>query len=116
MSYTLSILCQDLRFLCFFTDFCAHICNHFYSNHQETPDVNEKIKESLRAYGPPILQGAISTVLAVIPMFWVPSYILLTFSKMVLLVIVEGALHGLIILPAIMAIEAAIANFCRKTV
>ena len=98
----------------FFTDFCAHICNHFYSKHQETPDVNKKIKESLRAYGPPILQGAISTVLAVIPLFWLPSYILQTFSKMVLLVVAEGALHGLIILPAIMAVDAAIANFCRK--
>ena len=112
------VISRDKQKLRFFTDFCAHICNHFYSNHssQETLDVKGKIKESLRAYGPPIVQGAISTVLAVIPMFWVPSYILQTFSKMVLLVIAEGALHGLIILPAIMAIEAAIANFCRKTV
>ena len=34
--------------------------------------------------------------------------------KMVLLVVAEGALHGLIILPAIMAVEAAIANFCKE--
>ena len=110
------VISRDKQKLLFFTDFCAHICNHFYSNHssQEALDVKGKIKESLRAYGPPIVQGAISTVLAVIPLFWLPSYILQTFSKMVLLVVAEGALHGLIILPAIMAVEAAIANFCRK--
>ena len=49
------------------------------------------------ALGLPILQGAISTILGVIGLALAPSYIFLTFFKMVLLVIVLGALHGLIL-------------------
>lgn len=87
----------------FSVDFCAHICNHFYTSHQEEAiDVNEKIKESLSAYGPPIVQGAISTILGVLPMFYLSSYILQSFTKMVILVITLGALHGLMVLPALM--------------
>ena len=97
-------------FILILTDFCAHICNHFYSSGgpQDTQDVNEEIKESLRAYGPPIVQGAISTILAVFPMFFLPSYILQSFTKMVMMVIGLGALHGLIVLPAIMGIVVRI--------
>lgn len=77
-------------------------------------DVNEKIKGSLSAYGPPIVQGAISTILAVIPMFVLPSYILQSFTKMVTLVIGVGAFHGLIVLPAIMAFWADCSDFIGK--
>ena len=51
-----------------------------------------------------LIQGCISTVLAVLPLFLIRSYILHTFTKMVLLVIGLGALHGLVIIPAIMAL------------
>ena len=51
-----------------------------------------------------LIQGSISTVLAVLPLFLIRSYILHTFTKMVLLVIGLGALHGLVIIPAIMAL------------
>ena len=70
--------------------------------------MNEEIKESLRAYGPPIVQGAISTILAVLPMITLPSYILQSFTIMVMMVIGLGALHGLIVLPAIMGIVVRI--------
>ena len=66
----------------------------------------------MTAYGPPIVKGAISTVLAVVPLFFIPSYIQQTFSKMVVLVIFCGALHGLIIIPAMMAtLQSAITKF-----
>ena len=55
------------------------------------------------ALGYPILQGAISTILGVIGLALAPSYIFLTFFKMVLLVIVLGALHGLILLPVLLS-------------
>ena len=55
------------------------------------------------ALGLPILQGAISTILGVIGLALAPSYIFLTFFKMVLLVIVLGALHGLILLPVLLS-------------
>ena len=58
----------------------------------------------MSAYGPPIVQGAISTIIATLPLFYIRSYILNTFAKMVLLVVGLGALHGLILLPSFMAL------------
>lgn len=55
------------------------------------------------ALGLPIVQGAISTILGVIGLALAPSYIFLTFFKMILLVIVLGALHGLILLPVLLS-------------
>lgn len=57
------------------------------------------MRETLAAYGAPIFQGGISTLLAVAPLFWANSYILETFSKMVTLVITLGVAHGVLILP-----------------
>merc|ERR1719360_14545 len=65
--------------------------------------VKERVKDSMYALGLPIVQGAISTVLGVIGLALAPSYIFLTFFKMVLLVIVLGALHGLILLPVLLS-------------
>lgn len=55
------------------------------------------------ALGLPIVQGAISTILGVIGLALAPSYIFLTFFKMIMLVIVLGALHGLILLPVLLS-------------
>merc|ERR1719418_26292 len=75
----------------FSVDFSAHISYHFMSR-KDMP-VKERVKDSMYALGLPILQGAISTILGVIGLALAPSYIFLTFFKMVLLVIVLGALH-----------------------
>ena len=50
-------LCNFSFLLYFFSDFCAHICNHFYTSTEESTSVDLKIDESLSAYGPPIIQG-----------------------------------------------------------
>lgn len=65
--------------------------------------VKERVRDSMYALGYPILQGAISTILGVIGLALAPSYIFYTFFKMVLLVIVLGALHGLILLPVLLS-------------
>ena len=49
-------------------------------------------------------QGAISTILGVIGLMIAPSYIFVTFFKMVFLVIFLGAAHGLILLPVLLSI------------
>jgi len=85
----------------FSVDFSAHISYHFMSR-KDMP-VKERVKDSMYALGLPILQGAISTILGVIGLALAPSYIFLTFFKMVLLVIVLGALHGLILLPVLLS-------------
>jgi len=56
------------------------------------------------ALGMPVVQGACSTIIGVIGLAMAPSYIFITFFKMVFLVIVLGALHGLILLPVLLSL------------
>ena len=86
----------------FSVDFSAHISYHFMSKAHLTPD--ERVRDSLYALGLPIIQGAVSTILGVIGLIIAPSYIFITFFKMVFLVIVLGALHGIFLLPVLLSI------------
>ena len=63
--------------------------------------------------GLPILQGAVSTILGVIGLMIAPSYIFVTFFKMVFLVISLGFLHGLFLLPVLLSIFGP--GSCSKT-
>ncbi len=56
------------------------------------------------AYGPPIVQGSVSTLLGVAPLALLESYLMQTFAKMVALVVSFGVLHGLLILPVMMVL------------
>jgi len=85
----------------FSVDFAAHISYHYMSS-EGTPD--ERVKNSLYGLGAPIVQGAVSTILGVIGLMLAPSYIFVTFFKMVFLVICLGALHGLFLLPVLLSI------------
>lgn len=81
----------------FSVDFSAHITHHFISSTDMDP--NERIKSSLEAFGMPIIQSAFSTVLGVMPLFFIDSYILQSFATMMTLVICLGTIHGLVFLP-----------------
>jgi len=70
---------------------------------RQSMPVKERVKDSMYALGMPITQGAITTIVGVIGLVLAPSYIFNTFFKMVLLVIVLGALHGLILLPVLLS-------------
>jgi len=86
----------------FSVDFTAHICYHYMSEEEKTPE--ERISASLYALGIPIIQGAVSTILGVIGLALAPSYVYVTFFKMVFLVIFLGAAHGLILLPVLLSL------------
>ncbi|XP_059090006.1 patched domain-containing protein 3-like [Tigriopus californicus] len=81
----------------FSVDFSAHITHHFISSVDMDP--NERIKSSLEAFGMPIIQSALSTILGVMPLFFIDSYILQSFATMMTLVICLGTIHGLVFLP-----------------
>ena len=57
----------------------------------------------MRVYGLPVLQSAFSTALVVAPLLIPSSYILQSFAKIVFLIVFLGAVHGLIVLPALLA-------------
>lgn len=86
----------------FSVDFSAHISYHFMS--RKNMSIPERVRDSMYALGLPIAQGAISTILGVIGLAMAPSYIFITFFKMVFLVIVLGALHGLVLLPVLLSL------------
>ncbi|KAM6216193.1 patched domain-containing protein 3 [Rhynchocyon petersi] len=78
-------------------DFSAHICYAFVSSSQ--PSVNQKAIEALYLIGYPVLQSAVSTVVGVCVLYTSNAYIFRTFFKIIFLVMVFGAAHGLIFIP-----------------
>ncbi|PIO76835.1 hypothetical protein TELCIR_01080 [Teladorsagia circumcincta] len=45
------------------------------------------------------LQASLSTLICMIPLFFVPVYIIVAFAKTVCLVAIFGLLHGIVIIP-----------------
>lgn len=86
----------------FSVDFTAHICYAYVSS--EADGSNAKTKESLYSLGLPVFQGAASTLLGVSALLFVGSYIFLVFFKMIVLVTVIGALHGILLLPVLLSL------------
>ncbi|KAA0702919.1 Patched domain-containing protein 3 RND-type protein RNDEu-3 [Triplophysa tibetana] len=81
----------------FSVDFSAHISYAFVSSEEES--VNEKAKEALYKLGYPIIQGAASTIAGVVVLAAAKSYIFRTFFKIMFLVILFGAVHGVVFIP-----------------
>ena len=57
----------------------------------------------MRAYGTPVLLSTISTTIVVVPLLPPSSYILHSFSKIVIATVSLGAVHGLLVLPTLLA-------------
>ncbi|XP_044280949.1 patched domain-containing protein 3 [Varanus komodoensis] len=81
----------------FSVDFSAHISYSFVASKKS--EVNDKAVEALYHLGYPVLQGALSTLLGVAMLSSATSYIFRTFFKIMFLVILFGAVHGLIFIP-----------------
>eukprot|EP00095_Tigriopus_kingsejongensis_P005739 maker-scaffold28_size608977-snap-gene-1.19 protein:Tk05739 transcript:maker-scaffold28_size608977-snap-gene-1.19-mRNA-1 annotation:"AGAP010394-PA" len=86
----------------FSVDFSAHICYHYIAEDGKLPD--DRIRGSLYGLGIPIVQGALSTVVGVAGLGFAPSYLFVTFFKMIFLVIVLGVVHGLVLLPVLLSL------------
>lgn len=68
----------------------------------DTPE--ERVRQCLYSLGLPIVQGAVSTVLGVVALLVAPSYIFITFFKVIFLVIFIAAMHGLLLLPVLLSL------------
>uniref|UniRef100_A0A8D2LTI1 Patched domain-containing protein 3 n=2 Tax=Varanus komodoensis TaxID=61221 RepID=A0A8D2LTI1_VARKO len=84
----------------FSVDYSAHISYAFVSS--EKPKVNEKAVDALYRLGYPILQAAASTLVGVLVLSTSSTYIFRTFFKIITLVILFGAAHGLIFIPVLL--------------
>uniref|UniRef100_W5ML63 Patched domain-containing protein 3 n=1 Tax=Lepisosteus oculatus TaxID=7918 RepID=W5ML63_LEPOC len=92
----------------FSVDFSAHISYAFVSNKND--NVNAKAIDSLFDLGYPIVQGAASTVLGVVALAAAESYIFRTFFKIMFLVILFGAAHGIVFLPVFLTFFGICSN------
>ncbi|XP_061094913.1 patched domain-containing protein 3-like [Conger conger] len=81
----------------FSVDFSAHIAYAFISSSEVKPD--KKAVDALHKLGYPIVQGAVSTILGLVALSTSPSYIFRTFFKILFLVILFGAAHGIAFIP-----------------
>ncbi|XP_064018827.1 patched domain-containing protein 3-like [Pogoniulus pusillus] len=81
----------------FSVDFSAHISYAFVSSGESS--ANGRAIEALSLLGYPVLQGAVSTILGVVVLAAAKAYIFRTFFKIMFLVILFGALHGLVFIP-----------------
>lgn len=88
----------------FSVDFSAHISYHFAVS--EAPNGNARAIEALGHIGTPILQGALSTILAVLVLASSQSYIFTTFFKIMFLVMVFGFGHAMFLLPTVLSLTA----------
>jgi len=89
----------------FSVDFSAHISYHYLAA-EEGKSPYERLGHCLYALGPPILQGAATTILSVLPILRHDSYVIQTFAKMIFLVIALGLLHSILLLPVLLSIFA----------
>ncbi|KAI6074486.1 Patched domain-containing protein 3 [Aix galericulata] len=81
----------------FSVDFSAHISYAFVTSKESS--ANKKAIGALYQLGYPVLQGAISTILGVVILAAAKTYIFRTFFKIMFLVILFGAVHGLVFIP-----------------
>lgn len=97
----------------FSVDFSAHISYVFVTSGASS--ANKRAIEALSLLGYPILQGAVSTILGVVVLAAAKTYIFRTFFKIMLLVILFGALHGLVFIPVFLTFFGNIGSSPHNT-
>ncbi|XP_073695040.1 patched domain-containing protein 3 [Garra rufa] len=97
----------------FSVDFSAHISYAFVSS--EHSSANKKAVEAISKLGYPIVQGAVSTIAGVVVLAAAESYIFRTFFKIMFLVILFGAVHGIAFIPVFLAFFGTCGNYCEKS-
>uniref|UniRef100_A0A9J2PDX6 SSD domain-containing protein n=1 Tax=Ascaris lumbricoides TaxID=6252 RepID=A0A9J2PDX6_ASCLU len=83
----------------FSVDIPAHVTYHFYKTSGTT--VHGRLQRCLAAIMFPILQAALSTLLCVLSLLFVPIHMAVVFVKTMVLVVVIGLIHGLIVIPVL---------------
>ncbi|XP_003377905.1 putative patched domain-containing protein 3 [Trichinella spiralis] len=86
----------------FSVDFSAHIAYSYAINDGNRS--KDRIRIALGNLGWPIVQGGLSTVLGVVVLADVQSYMFVAFCKTVLLIILIGVMHGIFFLPVFISV------------
>ncbi|RXN09265.1 patched domain-containing 3-like protein [Labeo rohita] len=97
----------------FSVDFSAHISYAFVSS--EESSVNDKATDAITKLGYPIVQGAVSTIAGVVVLAAAKSYIFRTFFKIMFLVILFGAVHGITFIPVFLTFLGTCGQTCSNS-
>lgn len=82
-------------------DYSAHICHSFLSAEGTN---NERVHKALKEIGPSVLNGGVSTFLAVLPLAFSTSFIFQVFFVMFAYIVIFGLFHGLFFLPVLLSL------------
>ncbi len=90
--------------LFFSVDYTVHISYHYQHHLQKDPTVSKHIvlQDTVRAVGWPMVQAGISTFLAVFPLVGL-YHVASVFVRTMFLLSVIGLIHGLVIVPTLLA-------------
>ncbi len=104
LGINLDVISMIVLVMCvgFSVDYSAHVAAHFVRS--SVDDENQRLRDCLTCYGPPVAKSATSTALGVLPLLFVDSYITQTFAKLMLAVVTVGLMHGLILLPTVLSL------------
>ncbi len=97
----------------FSVDFSAHISYAFVSSEKSSAD--EKATDAITKLGYPIVQGAVSTIAGVVVLAAAESYIFRTFFKIMFLVILFGAVHGIAFIPVFLTFLGTCGQTCSNS-
>ncbi|CEM33874.1 unnamed protein product [Vitrella brassicaformis CCMP3155] len=86
----------------FSVDYTTHMCHTF--SHCVGPTRNHRVAETLILMGNPVLQGMLSTFLAMLVLLTMGSFISDVFFRMMTLVLWIGFGHGIIMLPVVLSL------------
>lgn len=100
------VMINVLMAIGFSVDFCAHICYHYFKYCKKTFDSAPKESWAhlrlfliMNSVGRPTFEAAISTMICMIPLFFIDVYVVQCFAKTVVCVGSLGILHGLFLIP-----------------
>ncbi|KAA0198234.1 hypothetical protein HAZT_HAZT002796 [Hyalella azteca] len=84
VNFDMMSMIQLIMCVGFSVDFTAHISYSYLAAKVDTPE--ERVRECLTSLGLPVMQGALSTLIGVLPLMLIPSYMFKTFFKTVFLI------------------------------
>ncbi|KAH7715957.1 CRE-PTR-13 protein [Aphelenchoides avenae] len=97
----------------FSVDFSSHICYHYYklgkkdtgrSPHDDEWAV-ERLSKVLDGVGRPMIEATLSTIVCMLPLFFISIYMVASFAKTVICVCVLGVFHGLFVVPVLLSLS-----------